>query len=115
MKKFLVLFLTPAKVMEGWMSKSPEERKETEEKMKVEWREWMEMHKDAIVEMPAGAGKTKSISKDGVMDIKNDVMMYGIVQAETPETASEMFVGHPHLDIPEATIEVMAINTIPMQ
>jgi hypothetical protein len=112
MKKFLVLFLTPVSVMEGWMSKSPEERKDMEEKMQIEWKQWMEAHKDAIVEMPAGAGKTKSISSTGVIDTKNDVMMYGIVQAENPEDAAALFAGHPHLEIPEATIEVMAVNPI---
>lgn len=112
MNKFLVLFLAPAKIMEEWMSKSPEERKGAEEKMQTEWRQWMETHKSAIVEMPAGAGKTKSVGQNGVTDIRNDVMMYGVVQANSPEEASQMFVGHPHLGIPEATIQVMPIKPI---
>lgn len=115
MKKFLVLFLTPASVMADWMKKSHEERKGAQKKMQLQWKQWMEAHKDAFVEMPAGAGKTKRIDQKGVTDIRNDVMMYGIVQAETPEEAPAIFVGHPHLGIPEATIEVMGVNEMPIQ
>ena len=114
MKKFLVLFLTPVAVLENWMNTEESERKAVEDKMKADWSMWMEKNKDAIVEMPAGAGKTKKISQDGVTDIKNEVMMYGVVQAESPEAAAELFVGHPHLDIPEGTIEIMTINPMAM-
>lgn len=112
MKKFLVLFLTPASVLDGWMQKSESERKEAEDKMKVEWNDWMAKYKSAIVDMPAGAGKTKKVTKDGATDSRNNVMMYAVVQAASPEEAAQMFVGHPHLGIPESSIEVMAINAM---
>lgn len=112
MKKFLILFLTPVSVLENWMKTDPVVREETEKKMREEWVTWIEQHKGAIVEMPAGAGKTKRVTKDGTSDVKNEVMMYGVVQAESHEAASEMFVGHPHLGIPEASIEIMAINAL---
>ena len=114
MKKFLVLFLTPVSVLDKWMETPEAERKEMEDKMKVEWESWMAAHKDAIVETPSGAGKTKTVSTNGVADTRNDVMMYGVVQAELHELAAQMFVGHPHLQIPEATIEIMVINPMKM-
>ncbi len=112
MKKFLVLYLTPVKVLENWMNTDPEERKATEEKLKDEWVVWTNTHKEALVDFPAGAGKTKLITSSGITDAKNDVMMYGIVQAESHEAAANMFQGHPHLQIPEATIEIMEINEL---
>ena len=112
MKKFLVLFLTPVAVLENWMNTPAEDRKEMEDTMQVEWKEWMTSHADAFVEVPAGAGKTKVVGPNGVADTKNDIMMYGLVQAESHEAAAEMFVGHPHFQIPEATIQVMTINEL---
>lgn len=110
MKKFLVLFLAPVSVLDEWMKKAPEERKEAEDSMKMGWDEWTAKNKDSIVDMPSGAGKTKKITQAGVEDARNSVMMYGTVVADSQDSASAMFVGHPHLDIPEATIEVMTIK-----
>jgi hypothetical protein len=112
MKKFLVLFLTPIAVIDTWMETDAVERKNMEDKMGAEWNEWAEKHKASIVEAPAGAGKTKRVSKDGVTDTRNDIMMYGIFQAASHEEAAALFVGHPHFGIPEATIEVMTITPV---
>lgn len=112
MKKFLVLFLTPVAVLEKWMNTDPAERKSMEDKLKEEWSVWMQEHKHALVDAPQGAGKTKTVSQSGIADTKNDIMMYAIVQADSHEAAAEIFAHHPHLQIPEATIEVMAINPL---
>ena len=104
MKKFLVLFLAPVAVLEEWMKKDESERKEAEDTMKTKWRAWMETNKASVVDMPAGAGKTKLVSGQGVTDTKNNIMMYGVVQAENQDDAAKLFVDHPHLGIPEATI-----------
>ncbi len=112
MKKFLVLFLTPIEVMEGWMKTSPEERKTLEAKMKDEWDAWMKNNADSFVEEPAGAGKTKIVTGAGIADARNDVMMWGIVQAASPDQAALVFKDHPHLQIPESSIELMEINPL---
>jgi hypothetical protein len=112
MQKFLVLFLAPTRVLDDWMKKDESERKEVEAKMKVDWDEWTVNNKDAIVDMPSGAGKVKKITKEGTVDSRNDIMMYAVVQAESHDAASAIFVRHPHLDIPEASIEVMTIRAM---
>lgn len=109
MKKFLVLYLAPATVLEEWMRKPEENRKAGEEKMKKEWDTWMESHHDAIKET-AGAGKTKKVTKEGIADTKNDIMLYSIVEGESAEAVATMFQDHPHFGIPEASIEIMPVN-----
>lgn len=109
MNQFLVQFLAPAKVVDEWMKKPEEDRNVEMKKMKDEWNAWTEAHKDMIKETKA-AGKTKRVTKDGVEDARNDLMMYSIVEAESHEVAAKAFEGHPHFGIPEATIEVMAIR-----
>ncbi|HRH55518.1 MAG TPA: hypothetical protein PK609_01505 [Candidatus Paceibacterota bacterium] len=113
MSKFLVLYLAPAAGLEEWMKTPEEERKVEEDAMKKEWDEWTEAHKDAMVGMTAGTGKTKRITPDGVADTKNDVMLCSIIEAESHEEAANLFVGHPHFGIPGGSIEVMPLNYLP--
>ncbi len=111
MKKFLVLYLAPVAVLEDWMKKSPEERKIEEDKMKTEWDTWMKEHVAAVKET-AGAGKTTQVTKNGVNDIKNDIMLFSIVEAESSEVVAKMFENHPHFGIPQASIEIMPVNEL---
>ena len=111
MNKFIVLFLAPATVMEEWMKTPQAERDPAEKKMREDWDEWMKSHSAMIKETNSG-GKTKRITSDGVVDTKNDIMLYSIIEAESHEAAAKAFEGHPHLGIPQGSIEIMAIRTM---
>lgn len=111
MQKFIALYKVPVAVLDGWMSKSAEERKEEEGKMQKEWAVWMEKNKEKVL-FTVATGKPKVVMQSGVVDDRNDIMMYSLIEAENHETASEVFVGHPHLQIPEASIEVMSVRNI---
>ncbi len=111
MNNYLVLFLAPATVMDEWM-KTPEAlRDATEKKMREEWDEWMAAHAGMIKETKAG-GKTKRVTTDGVTDARNDIMLYSVIEAESHEAAAKAYEGHPHLGIPQASIEIMAIRSM---
>ena len=112
MKKFLVTYLAPAAVIDDWKKTAPEKRKEAEEKMQGEWRKWMSDHATMFVDKGAGVGKTKRITTQGTSDTKNDLMLYAIVEAESHEAAAKAFGSHPHLQIPQSSIEVMEINPL---
>lgn len=93
--------------------KTPEaERKAAEQKMQAEWRAWTKEHSGIFAEPPAGAGKTKRVTKQGVADVRNDIMLSAVVSADSPEAAGKLFEDHPHLGIPDAWIDVMPINPI---
>ena len=113
MKKFFVLYLAPASVIDAWKKTDPETRKPAEEKMQREWKQWVSDHAKMFVDMGAGVGKTMRVDAKGASDSRNDIMLYSIVEAESHEAAAKAFVGHPHFQIPESSIEIMAIN--PMQ
>jgi hypothetical protein len=108
-KKFLALYLVPASVVEEWSKTDPEKRKAPEEKMRAEWQKWTGDHADMIISMEAG-GKTKRVSRDGTSDVKNDIMLYAFVEADSHETAAKAFENHPHLQIPQSTIEIMEVR-----
>lgn len=112
MKKFFAIYRTPTSVIAKWMETPEAERKTMEAKMKTEWDAWQAAHA-LMVKETGGLGKTKHIALSGVSDTHNDLMMYSIVEAESPEEAAKIFEGHPHLQIPESTIEVMEANNLP--
>jgi len=110
LKKFLVLYLAPASVLTDWAKTDPETRMAAEQKMQVEWQKWMADHGDLISNTEAG-GKTKRVTASGISDTKNDIMLYSFVEADSHE-AARAFENHPHLQIPQSTIEVMAVRPI---
>jgi hypothetical protein len=110
-KKFLVLYLVPPSVMEDWAKKDPQERKPAEEKMQGEWQNWMGAHSKMILTTEAG-GRTKLVTSSGVSDIKNAIILYATVEAESHEAAAQAFKNHPHLQIPQASIEVMEVRPL---
>lgn len=113
MAKFLVTYLAPARVIDEWKKTEPEKRKAAEEKMQSEWKKWMSDHAKAFADVGAGVGKTKRVTAQDASDTRNDIMLYSIIEAASHEAAARLFVDHPHLQIPESSIEVMAINPLP--
>lgn len=111
MNTFIVLYLAPQSVIAEWMKTPQEERDAAEKKMREEWDTWTAAHASMIKSTYAG-GQTKRVTSEGVADTKNDIMLYSIIEAESHEVAAKAFEGHPHLSIPQASIEVMAIRSM---
>ena len=109
LKRFIALYLVPASVIEDWMKTDPETRKPAEDKMRAAWRQWMSDHAKMIVSTDAG-GKTKRVTTDGAADFKNEIMLFSFVEAESHELAAKAFENHPHLQIPQSSIEVMEVR-----
>lgn len=111
MKKFLVQYKTTLAALDAWMQKPEEERKPEENRMMGEWQKWTSEHKDNMLDV-YGAGKTKWVDAEGVKDFRNEIMLVGMVQGEDRETVAEMFKNHPHLQIPDAWIEISELNAM---
>ena len=111
LKKFLVLYLMPPSVVEEWKKTDPNKRKEAEEKMRGGWGKWMSINSKMVLSTDA-AGKTKRVTLSGVSDTKNDVHLCSIVEAESHEAAAKLFENHPHLQIPQSSIEVMEVRSM---
>ena len=109
MKRFLVLYVVPSAVIEGWSKTDPEARRPAEETMRAAWGAWMRDHAAAVSGTEA-AGKTKRVSSNGIADTKNDIMLHAFVEAESHEAAAQMFEHHPHLQIPQSSIEVTELR-----
>ncbi len=110
-KKFLVLYLAPTDVLADWAKTDPATRKTEEEKMRAGWQRWMGDHAKMIRTTEA-AGKTKEVTASGVGDIKNEIMLYSVVEAASHEEAATAFAKHPHLVIPRSSIQVMEVRAM---
>ena len=108
-QKFLVLYLVPAAVIDEWGKTDPATRQPVEQKMRADWVQWTNDHASMILTTEAG-GATKRITQTGVADARNEIMLYSFVEADSHEAAAKAFENHPHLGIPQSSIEVMAVR-----
>ena len=113
LKRFLVTYLAPGSVIDDWKKTDPKKRKAAEEKMREDWGNWMHKHANIFVDKGAGVGKTRRVTAQGSGGVRNDIMLYAIVEADSHKAASKLFEDHPHLGIPSASIEIMEINPLP--
>jgi hypothetical protein len=65
-----------------------------------------------MVTLTEAAGKTKGVTATGIADTKNDIILYSIAEAENHEMAAKAFAHHPHLTIPQSSIQVMEVRPI---
>jgi hypothetical protein len=113
MKKFLVLYLIPPSVMDEWKQKSAQERSDAESKMGRDIQAWNSGRAKLFTDRGAGLGKAKRVTSGGTADARNALVMYAIVQGESQDAVSKSFADHPHLTIPESSIEVMELFALP--
>ena len=110
MKKYFALYRIPVETMNEWKKNtSPEVMQEQGKKLGEDMGAWMEKHKGSFVEKGLPLGKTKRVTKDGIVDAQNDLNYYCIIEAESHEEAAKMFSDNPHFIIPTAYVDVMEI------
>lgn len=107
MKNFFILYCAPTESIEAMMEgMSPDDMEVRME----EWNEWMDEHRDNIVDVGAPLGKTKRVNAARkISEAKNEVTGYGIISADTHAEAAELLKDHPHLEIKGAYIDVLDI------
>lgn len=111
MNQYFVIYRVPVDTMAKWQaSTTPEERQAQGQTLMQDMQAWMAKHKGAFVGQGWPLGKTKTVSKSGAVDGKNDLNYACIVEAESHEAAAAMFADNPHVQtIPDSTIDVMEI------
>ena len=116
MKNFLAIYIGTPDALErtGWKKLGEKERKEREAAGMNAWIEWGKKHADVIVDQGSPLGKTKRASPEGLSDIKNVMVGYTIVRAESHEAAAKLFDEHPHFTIfPGDSVEIMECLPMP--
>ena len=117
MKNFLAIYIGTAAALEKsqWHQLDEAQRKTREAQGMSAWMEWGKKHAAAVVDQGTPLGKTKRVSPEGVENIKNVMVGYVIIQAESHEAAAQMFENHPHFSIfPGDSVEIMECLPLPV-
>jgi len=110
MKKFVALYVGQPNPSGA----SPNMSEEALQAGMKAWGDWMGVNAARIVDMGGPLGKTKSASKEGVADIRNNVGGYIIIEAQTHDEAARLFENHPHFThFPGDAVEVMEVMPMP--
>ena len=106
MKKFLVLYHSP-------ISNQEQMKKATPELMKAAmdgWMKWAGKAGKALVDMGAPLGDSGWIK--GTPRVGH-LGGYSMVQTDSIDAAKKLFDGHPHFELPGASIQVVEIMPTP--
>jgi len=109
LKKFMVFYSIPLATMTDWKNVDPKQREAAEKNMMQEWGKWTEAHAEMILSTEV-AGKTKNVTAGTVSDTRNDIVLFSLVQGESHEAVTQEFQNHPHLQIPNSSIQVMEVK-----
>jgi hypothetical protein len=116
MKNFLAIYLGTPETREksGWNQLDEATRRSKEAAGIKAWGDWMRDHASSLVVEGGPVGKTKRASAQGVGDVRNDIVGFVVVKAESHDAAARMFEKHPHFALfPGEAVEIMECLPIP--
>ena len=114
MKKFLAIYYGSPEAMQKWAGLSEAAKQDRQKEGIRFWSSWAQKNSKLIKDMGNPLGKTMKVNEKGVVDTKNQLTAYTIVEAETHEEAAKLFMNHPHFEIfPGDSIEIMECLPIP--
>jgi hypothetical protein len=114
MKRYLAVFTGSPSGMAQWQAIPEAERQKRQADGVTAWKKWVSDNAASIVELGGPLSRTKLVGKGGISDIRNNLSAFTIVQAESQEAASKLFLNHPHFTIfPGEGVEVMEVLPIP--
>jgi hypothetical protein len=108
MAKYMILYLSSESARDMMSGATPEQMKAGMDA----WMAWAGKAGDAIVDMgtpTAHATHAGPASRPGVEEISG----YSIVQGDSAEAIAAVLDGHPHLDMPGNSIEVLEMLPMP--
>jgi hypothetical protein len=111
LKKFMIFFSIPLATMTDWNKTDPQQRAASEKDMMQQWQKWSAEHSEMILSTEIG-GKTKNVFPDAVTDTRNDIVLYSIAQGDSHDAVAAAYQSHPHLLIPDASIQVMEVKSM---
>lgn len=78
------------------------------------WEEWSGRNAAAIVTTDVMVGKTRRVTKTGIVDARNQIAGFLVIEAADITAAAGLFQDHPHITVfPGDGIDVMPVVTGP--
>jgi hypothetical protein len=77
------------------------------------WNDWSAKVGSGMVDLGTPLGNARRVATDGASQADSEVAGYSILQAADIDSAVALLDGHPHLQMPGASIEVHETLEIP--
>ena len=110
MKRYLVIYCTPAAAIEAMKKATPEQMKAGMER----WHAWAGSCGEGLVDLGTPLGNGQVVTKAGSSPSASNIAGYSMVQAEDTAAALALLQGHPHLEwAADCAIELHELMPLP--
>ena len=108
MAKYMILYLSSESARDMMSGATPEQMKAGMDA----WMAWAGKAGDAIVDMGTPTAHATHAGPRSIPGVE-EITGYSILQADSPAAVTAVLDGHPHLDMPGNTIEVLELLPMP--
>ncbi len=116
MPRFVAVYTMKPEDVAAFRARPKSEQDAIDERGLAAWAAWRQRNAAAIVGADVMVGKTRRVSRSGVVDARNQIAGFLIVEATDLAAAARLFEDHPHLTVfPGDSIDVMPDVTGPSQ
>jgi hypothetical protein len=109
MAKYLILYRSPTPPRDQMANATPEQMKAGLDA----WMTWAGKAGDAVTDLGSPVEHTTHVGPGSAASGGADICGYSIVQAGSAEAAAGTLDGHPHLEMPGNSIEVLELISMP--
>ena len=109
MPKYVVLYNAPVSASAQMENNDPE----MAQAVMQAWNDWSANAGSAVVDLGTPLGNSRRVTADGSTGADTEVAGYSLLQADDIDSVVSLLEGHPHLQMPGASIEVHETLEIP--
>ena len=114
MQRFVAVYTVKPEAIAAFRARPKFEQKAIDEAGLIAWEEWRARNAAAIIASDLMVGKTKRVTETGIVDARNQIAGFVIVEAADITSAARIFQDHPHITVfPGDGIDVMPVVTGP--
>jgi YCII-related domain len=114
MPRFVAVYTMKPEDLAAFRAHPKSEQEATNKAGLKAWEEWSKRNVAAIVATDIMVGKTRRVTKTRIVDARNQIAGFLIVEAADITAAAGLFQDHPHITVfPGDGIDVMPVVTGP--
>jgi hypothetical protein len=112
MPRFVAVYTMKPEDLAAFRARPKSDQEATDKAGLKAWEEWGKRNAAAIVATDVMVGKTKRVTKTGIVDVQNQIAGFLIVEAAGITAAAALFQDHPHITVfPGDGIDIMPVVT----
>jgi hypothetical protein len=109
MTKFMVLYRSAVSARDQMASATPEQAQAGMDA----WMAWASKAGDAVVDLGAPLAEAAQVGPGSAGGDSAQITGFSVLQAESADAVTSILDGHPHLQMPGASIDVLEFMSLP--